>query len=67
MTLEELAHFMRTQLGNFSLSKENAYQGLNLDGGGSSTMVVEGEVVNSPSDQTGERPVANALIVAGVQ
>ena len=67
MTLEELAHFMRTQLGNFSLSKENAYQGLNLDGGGSSTMVVEGEVVNSPSDQTGERPVANALIIAGVQ
>ena len=67
MTLEELAHFMRTQLGDFSLSKENAYQGLNLDGGGSSTMVVEGEVVNSPSDQTGERPVANALIIAGVQ
>ena len=67
MSLEELAHFMRTQLGDFSLSKENAYQGLNLDGGGSSTMVVEGEVVNSPSDQTGERPVANALIIAGVQ
>jgi exopolysaccharide biosynthesis protein len=67
MSLEELAHFMRTQLGDFSLSKENAYQGLNLDGGGSSTMVVEGEVVNSPSDQTGERPVANALIIAGAQ
>ncbi len=67
MTLEELAHFMRTQLGNFSLSKENAYQGLNLDGGGSSTMVVKGEVVNSPSDQTGERQVANALVIAGVQ
>lgn len=64
MTLEELAHFMRTRLGDFSLSKENAYQALNLDGGGSSTMVVEGEVVNSPSDQTGERPVANALIIA---
>ncbi|MGB1892389.1 MAG: phosphodiester glycosidase family protein [Candidatus Latescibacterota bacterium] len=67
MTLEELAHFMRMRLGNFSLSKENAYQGLNLDGGGSTTMVVKGEVVNSPSDQTGERPVANALIIAGVQ
>ncbi len=67
MTLEELAHFMRVRLGNFSLSKENAYQGLNLDGGGSTTMVVKGEVVNSPSDQTGERPVANALIIAGVQ
>ena len=66
MTLEELAHFMRMRLGNFSLSQENAYQGLNLDGGGSTTMVVKGEVVNSPSDQTGERPVANALIIAGV-
>ena len=63
MTLEELAYFMRMQLGNFSLSKENAYQGLNLDGGGSSTMVVRGEVVNSPSDHTGERPVANALVI----
>ncbi len=63
MTLEELAQFMRTRLANFSLSKENAYQALNLDGGGSTTMVVGQEVVNSPSDQTGERPVANALLV----
>lgn len=63
MTLEELAQFMRTRLADFSLSKENAYQALNLDGGGSTTMVVGQEVVNSPSDQTGERPVANALLV----
>ena len=39
------------------------YQALNLDGGGSTTMVVENKIVNSPSDSTGERPVANALLV----
>jgi hypothetical protein len=39
------------------------YQGLNLDGGGSTTMVVDGEVVNSPSDAVGERPVANCLLL----
>jgi len=41
---------------------------LNLDGGGSSTMVVDGEIVNYPCDNKtldhlGERSVANALIV----
>ena len=30
---------------------------INLDGGGSTTMVTGGEVVNDPSDTTGERPV----------
>lgn len=35
----------------------------NLDGGGSTTMVVRGKIVNSPSDKTGERPVANTLQV----
>jgi hypothetical protein len=39
------------------------YQGVNLDGGGSTTMVVNGGIVNSPSDATGERPVANAVLV----
>jgi len=39
------------------------YQGLNLDGGGSTTMVVEEKVVNTPSDPTGERPVANCLLL----
>jgi hypothetical protein len=38
-------------------------QGLNLDGGGSTTLVVNGEVVNSPSDPTGERPVGNCLLL----
>lgn len=36
---------------------------LNLDGGGSTTMVVDGQVVNDPSDPLGERPVGDALLV----
>ena len=36
---------------------------LNLDGGGSTTMVVDGQVVNDPSDATGERPVGDALLI----
>jgi len=36
-------------------------EALNLDGGGSSVMVVLGEAQNRPSDQAGERPVVNAL------
>jgi exopolysaccharide biosynthesis protein len=36
---------------------------LNLDGGGSTTMVVEGRVVNRPSDPTGPRPVSDAIVV----
>ena len=41
---------------------------VNLDGGGSTAMVVRGEVVNHPSDNrrfdaAGERPVANAIVV----
>lgn len=38
----------------------------NLDGGGSTTMVVRGKIVNSPSDKTGERPVANSLQVVRI-
>lgn len=38
-------------------------EGLNLDGGGSSAMVIGGRPVNRPSDPTGERPVVNALLV----
>jgi hypothetical protein len=38
-------------------------EALNLDGGGSTTMVARGQVVNSPSDATGERPVGDALLV----
>jgi hypothetical protein len=36
---------------------------LNLDGGGSTTMWVKGEVVNSPSDAAGPRKVSDALLV----
>ena len=54
MTLPELANYMLDW---------NMYQGVNLDGGGSTTMVVQGDVINRPSDTEGERPVANALMV----
>lgn len=40
-----------------------AWDGVNLDGGGSTTMLVRGEIVNSPSDPGGERSVANTLHV----
>ncbi|ANB09597.1 sporulation domain-containing protein [Streptomyces ambofaciens] len=36
---------------------------VNLDGGGSTTMVTHGEVVNTPSDAAGERPVGDALLI----
>jgi hypothetical protein len=35
---------------------------LNLDGGGSSTMVVNGRIVNKPSDATGPRLVSDAIL-----
>jgi hypothetical protein len=38
---------------------------LNLDGGGSTAMVVNGSVVNRPSDREGERAVGNALALTG--
>ena len=54
MSLEELADFMIS----FGI-----HNGVNLDGGGSTTMVVRNTVANSPSDGPGnERSVANALI-----
>jgi exopolysaccharide biosynthesis protein len=36
---------------------------INLDGGGSTTMVVGDQVITDPSDATGERPVGDALLV----
>ena len=36
---------------------------LNLDGGGSTTMVVKDQIVNRPSDVAGPRPVSDAIIV----
>lgn len=54
MTLPELTDLL-VALG--------ADEALNLDGGGSSVMVVRGRVRNRPSDEEGERPVVNALAV----
>jgi len=54
MTLIELANMMR---------KLGAWQAMNFDGGGSTTMVVDGTLVNKPSDKEGERAVGNALLV----
>ena len=44
------------------LREFGAYTAMELDGGGSTTMVLEDEIVNYPSDDTGERHVANALL-----
>lgn len=54
MTLVELAALMR---------RAGAWDALNFDGGGSTTMVIDGTLVNVPSDTTGERAVGNALLV----
>lgn len=63
MSLFELSHFLRWM---------EASDAINLDGGGSTTLWIEGQpadgVVNYPSDKktwdhTGERKVANALLV----
>ncbi len=40
-----------------------AVQALNLDGGGSTAMVVGGTLLGRPSDATGERPVGDAIMV----
>ncbi|MGH9956922.1 MAG: phosphodiester glycosidase family protein [Pyrinomonadaceae bacterium] len=40
-----------------------AVEAINLDGGGSTAMVVLGKLVNRPSDQSGERPVSDAVLV----
>jgi hypothetical protein len=45
------------------LARLGATDALNLDGGGSTTMVVRDTVVNRPSDLTGPRPVSDALII----
>jgi exopolysaccharide biosynthesis protein len=40
-----------------------ATDAMNLDGGGSTTMFLNGKVVNQPSDKEGERKVSDALLV----
>ncbi len=54
MTLEELAQM---------LLEYGATDAVNLDGGGSTTMVVGGKIVNKPSDAAGERTVSDALLI----
>lgn len=50
------------ELANFLISELNATDAINLDGGGSTTMVVDGTVRNNPSDGS-ERAVANAVML----
>lgn len=40
-----------------------ATDAINLDGGGSTTMVIRNRLVNKPSDTTGERPVSDAILI----
>ena len=40
-----------------------AVDAMNLDGGGSTTMFLDGKVVNHPSDKEGERKVGDAILV----
>jgi hypothetical protein len=54
MNLNELAEYL-LGLG--------AVDAMNLDGGGSTTMFLDGKVVNKPSDKEGERKVSDAIIV----
>lgn len=48
------------------LRRMGAVDAMNLDGGGSTTLVVAGRVVNLPADETGERPVSDALLVVPI-
>jgi hypothetical protein len=54
VTLVELANLMRSV---------GAWDAMNFDGGGSTTMVVGGALVNAPTDAAGEREVGNALAI----
>jgi exopolysaccharide biosynthesis protein len=54
MSLQELAEY---------LLSIGAMYAMNLDGGGSTTMFLDGKVVNKPSDKEGERKVGDAILV----
>jgi hypothetical protein len=56
MSLQELGDYL------LSLGLRDA---LNFDGGGSTTLVMGDRIINKPTDPTGERAVANALLVLG--
>jgi hypothetical protein len=59
MTIDELALFTRDTLG--------ATWGINQDGGGSSTMVINGIVVNRPNANLYEQKIYLPLIIGGSQ
>ena len=52
--LQDLAEYL------LSLGATDA---MNLDGGGSTTMFLDGKIVNHPSDKEGERKVSDAILV----
>jgi uncharacterized protein YigE (DUF2233 family) len=54
MSLYELALYLR---------EAGCWTAMNFDGGGSTTMVVRGDVVNRPCDRLGPRRVVNAILV----
>lgn len=54
INLNDLAEFL-LELG--------AVDAMNLDGGGSTTMFLDGKIVNKPSDKEGERYVSDAILV----
>ncbi len=54
MNLNELAEFL-LEIG--------ATDAMNLDGGGSTTMFLDGKTMNKPSDKEGERSVSDAILV----
>lgn len=54
MNLQELAEYL-LGLG--------AVDAMNLDGGGSTTMFLDGKIVNTPSDKEGERKIGDAILV----
>ena len=54
LMLQELAQIL------IEMGAEHA---MNLEGGGSTTMVQNGTIVNKPSDPAGERPVSDALLI----
>lgn len=45
------------------LQELGCYEALNLDGGGSSCMLVNGKETIKPSDKTGERPVPSVFLI----
>lgn len=53
-SFEESAQIMRS-LG--------VIDAVNLDGGGSTTITINQQLINRPSDATGERPIADAIVI----